>query len=742
MTHKARESQIGEKKPISASAVHTVTVAVVGNPNSGKSTLINALAGSKLQVGNWPGVTVEKREAVLEAFGSRLRLVDLPGSYSLSPYTEEEGIARDFLVHEKPDVILNVVDATNLERNLYFTVQLLEFGIPTVIALNMYDEAQKKGFRIDTKTIEKRIGVQVVPTVATKKIGISELLKAVCQTGSSPESNTPCTLHYSKDIDGAKESIIDCIKKKDPPVAERYPVTWLAYKVLEGDQGAIGKLALKPEIFSANGAIRHLKSAHDTDVGSWIADMRYAQASGLTKEVVTRPLIKKIEITECIDQVVLNRYAGIPVFLAIIWLMFKLTFDLSAPFVDWIDMVFTGPLTRWISAMLQAINASDWIVSLLIEGVIGGVGFVLVFVPVIATMMFLITFLEGCGYMARAAFVMDRYMHMIGLHGKSFIPMLLGFGCNVPGVYATRTLENTKDKALTTLLLPLMTCGARLPVYILFISVFFKSRSGEVLLSIYLLGIFLAIVAGFAFQKLMFRDKAPIFIMELPPYRMPSWNNLMIHTWEKTRHFVMKAGTTILAMSVIVWFALNMPWGVKQKKESYMGQAALAISPIFKPLGFGTWEATSSLLTGIVAKEIIISTMGEVFTQQPAELTADQPVSVGEEVRGIVVSFMAACHDAVGNLFSTVGIASIATDEMKESKSLRDVIRSEFTPLSAYSFMVFTLLYMPCIVTGIAIKHEFGSWKLFMLATVYGMSLAWIVSFLIYQVGSLLKIGV
>ena len=724
------------------SAITPTKIAVAGNPNSGKSTLINALAGTRMQVGNWAGVTVEKNEAILESFGNTYQLIDLPGSYSLIPYSEEEAIARDFLLHERPDIIINIVDATNLERNLYLTVQLLELGISIVLALNMYDEVEKKGFRIDTKTIEQILGVKVVPTIAVKKVGISELLQSVHEIASSPKKYAPRRLHYSKDIDAASEPIIEYITENHPQIAARHPVTWLAYKIIEEDTGTIERLNLHPGEFPANEAIDHLKAAHDKNMQSLMADMRYAQASGLAREVITRPNARRIEITERIDQIVLNRYVSIPVFFSIIWLMFKLTFDLSAPFVDFIDSFFNGPLARWTSVALHAVNASDWIASLLIEGMIGGVGFVLVFVPVIAAMMFFITFLEGSGYMARAAFVMDRYMHIIGLHGKSFIPMLLGFGCNVPSVYATRTLESSKDKALTTLLLPLMTCGARLPVYVLFIGVFFKTRSGEVLFSIYLLGILLAIAVGFAFRKLMFKEEAPLFIMELPPYRMPSMRNLMIHTWGKTKHFIIKAGTTILAMSAIVWFTLNMPWGVEHKRDSYIGQAGQAISPIFKPLGFGTWEAASSLITGIVAKEIIISTMGEVFTNLPEESLGDQNVTIGSELRETAVSFFSACKDAIGNIFSTMGIAGIATDEAEESQSLRGVIRNEFTPLSAYSFMVFVLLYMPCIVTGIAIRHEFGSWKLFIISIAYGMSLAWIVSFLIFQIGSLLQIGV
>ena len=455
----------------------TITVAVAGNPNSGKSTLINAIAGTRLQVGNWPGVTVEKKEASFEHRGTRIRLVDLPGTYSLSPYTQEEVVARDYLVHERPDLIVNVVDATNLERNLYLTVQLLELGIPVVMALNIYDEAESRGHTIDVPAMEKMLGLRVVPTSATRKRGLDVLLDRVVAAVDDRGENAPARLSYGDDVEAAAERVMGALMKSHPDVASEYPIRWLTLKLMEGDgrvseETRIGRDAKFEE------ALHHLKTAHGEDIEALMADARYSLATGLTREVLRKPELQRTELTEKLDRVVLNRFLGIPIFFAAMWLVFKLTFDLSAPFGEWIRGMSEGPFKRWATAILGGIGAPDWTVSLVNDGIIAGVGFVLVFVPVIFAMMFFITFLEGSGYMARAAFVMDRVMHAMGLHGKSFIPMLLGFGCNVPGIYATRTLENRRDKVLTALLIPLMSCGARLPVYVIFVSAFFATRLG------------------------------------------------------------------------------------------------------------------------------------------------------------------------------------------------------------------------------------------------------------------------
>ncbi len=722
----------------------TITVAVAGNPNSGKSTLINAIAGTRLYVGNWPGVTVEKKSAVFEYEGRRIKLVDLPGTYSLSPYTQEEIIARDYLIHEKPDVIINVVDATNLERNLYLTVQLLELGIPVVISLNIYDEAEKKGYKFDIGEIEEMLGVKVIPTVATKKTGLDDLMKAVVvYVAENPVRYKPKELNYGEDIESVAKSIEGHVKSSYPSLAERYPLRWLAFKFMEGDSHVMEEVSLNHDGSFVEKATAHLKRAHGDDIESIMADERYALASGLTHEVLKKPEFRKMELTEKIDKIVLNRFLGIPIFLAAMWVVFKLTFDFSAPFADWIDAVTTGPFKRWAEAILGFIHAPAWTASLATDGIIAGVGFVIVFVPVIFAMMFFITFLEGSGYMARAAFVMDRAMHAIGLHGKSFIPMLLGFGCNVPAVYATRVLENPRDKALTSLLIPLMSCGARLPVYVVFIGAFFTAYAGTVLWSLYVMGIALAVLMGIIFRRTLFKGESPMFIMELPPYRMPSFRSLMIHTWEKGKHFLIKAGTYILAVSILVWFLLNLPWGVENKKDSYLGKMGQMIAPALEPVGFGNWEAASSLVSGLIAKEIVVGTMGEIYVQKKDE-NKEQP-ALTDDLKEMGTSFANAVKDSASNVISTFGIASMSSEESTEEKEerspLRDVIKSKFTPLSAYAFITFVLLYMPCVVVAIAMRQEFGTWKWFGIAFAYQMALAWVVAFMIYQGGKMLGIG-
>jgi len=723
------------------SAKKTVTVAVAGNPNSGKSTLINAIAGTRLHVGNWPGVTVEKKEAVFEYEGTRIRLVDLPGVYSLSPYTQEEIITRDYLVHEMPDAIINVVDATNLERNLYLTVQLLELEIPVVMALNIYDEAEKKGYAIDAKAMEEALGVTVVPTVATRKNGLYELLKAVIKLADHPASRHPKKLNYGEDIESAARIVESLIQDGYPSLAEKYPQRWLAFKLMEKDDHVQNELTITSDALSIEEAVRHLKKAHEEDVESIMADARYAQAAGLTREVLKRPELRKMELTEKIDKIALNRFLGIPLFLAAMWFMFKLTFDVSKPLGDWMNTMTSGPFKRWAEAVVGLIHAPSWMSSLVTDGVIAGVGSVLVFVPVIFAMMFFITFLEGSGYMARAAFVMDRAMHAIGLHGKSFIPMLLGFGCNVPAIYATRTLENQRDKALTALLVPLMSCGARLPVYVIFIGAFFPAHAGTVLWSLYVMGIALAIVMGLIFKKTLFKGEAPMFIMELPPYRMPSMRSLLIHTWEKGKHFLIKAGTYILAVSILVWFLLNLPWGVENKKDSYLGQVGQVAAPVLKPLGFGNWEAASSLMAGVIAKEIVVGTMGEIYVKTTGEEKKTEQPAFTDDLKELGTSFGAALVDSAKNVFSTLKITSLSAEEDEQRAGLKSVIQSTFTPLSAYAFITFVLLYMPCVVVAIAMRQEFGTWKWFGIAFAYQMALAWLVAFVVYQGGTLLGIG-
>jgi ferrous iron transport protein B len=725
-----------------AEPARTIAVAVAGNPNSGKSTLINAIAGTRLQVGNWAGVTVEKKEAALEHGGRTLRLVDLPGTYSLSPYSQEEVVARDHLVRERPDVIVNVVDATNLERNLYLTVQLLELGIPVVMALNIHDEAVAKGYRIDAALIERRLGVTVVPTSATKRQGLEALLAAVVAAGegATATANAPAPLAYGEDLDRAALEIAALLDGR-AAAGRDAPLRWLALKAIEGDPRVLEETGLDRAALAA-GPLRHLLTAHGEDTEALVTEARYGLAAGLTREVLRKPKLEKTELTERIDKVVLNRFLGIPIFLAAMWLVFKLTFDLSAPFGDWIDGVTNGPAKRWAAAALGLLGAPDWTVSLVNDGIISGVGFVLVFVPVIFAMMFFITFLEGSGYMARAAFVMDRAMHAVGLHGKSFIPMVLGFGCNVPGIYATRTLESHRDRVLTALLVPLMSCGARLPVYVLFVGAFFPGKAGTVIWSLYVTGIALALVVGVLFKKTLFRGEAPAFIMELPPYRMPSLRSLCLHTWEKGKHFLYKAGTYILAVSVLVWFLLNLPWGVEHRKDSYLGRAGQVVAPALAPLGFGTWEAASALLTGVIAKEIVVGTMAEIYAPEAAEEDAAEAPTLGEDLREMAVSLGGAFTQAGANVVSTFGVSGMSFEAEEEGPAgLADAVKAAFTPLTALSFMLFVLLYMPCVVVAIAMRQEFGGWKWFGVAFAYQTALAWSVALLVFQGGRLLGLG-
>ncbi len=708
-----------------------LVVAVAGNPNAGKSTLINAIAGSRLQVGNWPGVTVEKKEAQFEVEGRNIRLVDLPGCYSLSPYSQEEIITRDYLVNEKPDLIINVVDATNLERNLYLTTQLLELGIPMIMALNIYDEAEAKGYKINTRQMEETLGIRVIPTSAVKKTGLDHLLKAVV----SDSLNRPRNLNYGEDIETALSGLRDHIQRSHANLLEQYPQRWLLLKLLEGDN-LVFKTANIPAGSLPQHLFEHLLRAHGDDLEGLLADTRYALSAGLCREVLAKPEKRNIELTEKIDRIVLNRFLGMPIFAAAMFFLFKLTFDLSGPYGDWIDGVLNGPVKRWATAGLGAISAPDWTVSLVNDGIIAGVGSVLVFTPVIFGMMFFITFLEGSGYMARAAFVMDRAMHAIGLHGKSFIPLLLGFGCNVPSIYATRTLENQKDKVLTALLVPLMSCGARLPVYALFTAVFFTDNAATVIWILYILGMLLAIVMGFIFKKTLFKGDAPMFIMELPPYRMPSFTSLMLHTWEKGKHFLIKAGTYIFAFSILVWFLLNLPWGVEHKRDSYLGKAGAAIAPVFQPVGFGTWEAASSLISGVIAKEIVVGTMGEIYAPKKEEEKKENP-TVGEDTKEIAVSFFDATKKAV----STLLYLPQKEEPEKDQTGLKTALQGKFTPLSSFAFMAFVLIYMPCIVVIAAMKQEFGGWKWAGVAVAYSTALAWLVALIIYQGGGLLGLG-
>lgn len=665
-----------------------IRIALAGNPNVGKSTLFNQLTGMRQHVGNWPGKTVEKKEGAFHYKDIEIEMVDLPGNYSLSAYSIEEIVSRDYIVDENPDVIVNIVDASNLERNLYLTVQMMELGANLVLALNMNKFAAKKGLSIDAKKLSKLLGIPVVKIEASDETGSEDLLNAIITVYKKP-NDVQKRLNYGVELSEHINELQRIIEADN--ALNNISSNWTAIKLLENDKIIIEKVKQTqngPNIVSNSEKIqKHLKDIFGEDSDEAIADARYGFIAGLMQESVKKPKIDKITRSDYIDQVVTNKYLGIPIFLFIMWLTFQITFTVGAPFQELVETFF-----GWLGETVASILGTGWVSSLVVDGIIGGVGGVLVFVPLIFLLFLMLSILEDSGYLARAAFLMDKFMHkLVGLHGKSFIPMILGFGCCVPGIMATRTLENEKDRLLTMLIVPFMSCSARLPVYALFAAAFFSAYQGWVIFSLYLLGMMVAIIMAFIFKKTLFAGISAPFVMELPPYRRPTLKGTLIHTWERGYLFIKKAGTIILALSVAIWVLSSLPMGVEYGSQaSITGQIGTVMAPVFAPLGFGQWQPSVSLIFGILAKEVVISTFGTLY-------------GVGDGGSGIIT----ALHDT-------------------------------FSPLAAYSFMAFVLLYIPCLATIGTIKRETNSWKWPVFTIIYTTAVAWVVSFIIYQGGSLL----
>ncbi|KUO77010.1 MAG: ferrous iron transporter B [Clostridia bacterium BRH_c25] len=672
--------------------------ALVGNPNSGKTTMFNEITGSTQYVGNWPGVTVEKKEGKARRFKEDIRIIDLPGIYSLSPYSMEEIIARDYIIEEKPDVVINIVDASNIERNLYLTMQLKELGVPVVIALNMMDVVEVRQDKIDIKALEKHLFIPVVPTSASKGAGIKEVIdKALEVAEASPEGVSKVNFRYFDD------RIENCLDEVETIIADitdtkGLNTRWAAQKLLEGDEKVKGKLQV-PE-----GVIENLKRFQDDlgknyamDLETVFADNRYRFISEVMKKSVKKNEENHgLTWSDKIDRVVTNRILAIPIFLLVMYAIFQITFGAAGSFtIDWVDGFMNDTVAGTLSGWLEAAGSAEWLRALVIDGIVAGLGSMLVFVPQIMILFFFLAILEDSGYMARAAFIMDRLLRKLGLSGKSFIPMLLGFGCTVPAVMAARTLENEKDRRLTIMLSPFMSCGARLPVYALFVAAFFASNQGVVVFSIYLLGIVVAILSGVLLKNTILKGDAAPFVMELPPYRIPTLKGLGIHMVDRGMGFIKKAGTVIFAAAVVIWFLQSFDLSLQMVEEpeaSMFGALGKIIAPIFAPLGFGDWRSSVALLTGLVAKEVVVSTMGILY--------------------------------GLGDIGDNTG-------------QLVTALQGAFTPLKAYAFMAFTLLYMPCIAAFGAIKREMNSWKWTLITVLYQTGTAWVISFLIYQGGRL-----
>ena len=726
----------------------SINIALVGNPNCGKTTLFNQASGSYEHVGNYGGVTVDVKSTTFQHKGYTIHLSDLPGTYSLSAYSPEEVYVREHISIQVPDIVINVLDASNLERNLYLTTQLIHMDVKVVIALNMFDDFQKRGDNLDYKHLGKMLGMPIVPTVGSKGKGIKKLFDKVIDVY---EENLPEARHVNINFGEQLEKSIQKVEasiKQDRELAVRIPPRFLAIKLLEKDKEYYKYIkknnnpAILKEVEYQQARI---EDCRNEDIETTFTDARYGFIAGALKETFKENPIQRRRRTDAIDNFLTHKLIGFPLFFLFMWLMFQATFTLGQYPMEWIE---TG--VAWLSDWMRHIMTDGSFKDLLIDGVIGGVGGVIVFLPNILILFFFISFMEDTGYMARAAFIMDKVMHKIGLHGKSFIPLIMGFGCNVPAIMATRTIEDPNNRLLTILINPFMSCSARLPVYILFIAAFFPDHPGTVLFTLYATGILIAVIIARLFKRFIFTKSDVPFVMELPPYRMPTLKSTTRHMWHKGQQYLRKMGGIILVASVIIWFlgyfpresskiqqfhagieqislqydsmivtassaeqkqALSVEKAIEIKKleekehviqqeESYIGRLGHAVEPAIQPLGFD-WKMGVSLISGIAAKEIVISTMSVLYQSAHQE-----------------------------NENTSALIESLRNDKDKEGNLV-------FTPLVALSFLMFILIYFPCIAVIAAIKKESGAWKWAIFTIFYTTALAWLVSFGVYQIGSL-----
>ncbi len=657
-------------------------IALAGNPNSGKTTLFNQLAGAQETIGNWPGTTVEHKEGRMVLSGEEFAVVDLPGTYSLNAQSIDEAIARDYLIKQQPVLTVAVVDAANLERGLLLVLQLLEMGQNVVVALNKMDLSAWRGLTINTRALSEVLKVPVVETVAAARKGVDRLKEVI--PGSLERRVDPLRIDYGE-LDPAVDALAAFFRDHFPhwPFSPR----GLAVKYLTDDARC------RDEIRQAGLCEQSARIREQYDLPehpeSAVVERKYALIKGLLKEVISREMTmeERLTISDKIDRVVTHRVLGLPIFFTMMYAAFHLVFTLGGPLTGFIEHFF-----QWLSGSVAMLFTQwgwpAWMTSLFCEGIISGVGSVLTFLPYIMLLYLGISFLQDSGYLARAAFIMDRFMHMLGLHGKSFIPMLLGFGCNIPGIMAARTLSCEKDRILTIMVLPLMSCAARLPVYTLFAAALFPRHQGLVVFSLYVMGIVLAVAVAKVLRHVFFKEETEHLVMELPPYRMPDARGVVKHMWRQAFLFVKKAGTVIFAFAILTWFLASMPWGVGYASEqSLIGQAGKAVSGIFAPAGFGFWQAAVALFFGIMAKEVVVGTLGTLYGVEGA------------------------------------GLAS--------------VLQQHFTPLSGYAFLVMIALYIPCVPTIAVIRKETnGKWA--GLAVGYTFALGWAISVIIYQLGRLI----
>ena len=676
---------------------HVIRVALVGNPNCGKTSLFNIASGSHEHVGNYSGVTVDAKEGNFEYGGYKFVIVDLPGTYSISGFSPEELYVRKNLVEETPDIIINVVDSSNLERNLYLTTQIIDMNLRVIMALNMYDELKAKGDELDIRTLGQLLGMPLVPTVSKTGEGIHELFDKVIELYENPDPQIARHIHINHGNE--LEQSIDRVKlaiQKNADIRYKYSTRYLAIKFLENDRetaGIIDSLPNKDEIIAIRfEEQKRFEQLMGTSTESAIIDAKYAFVKGALAETYKPGKIQKKHrsVTDRIDAVVTDRWLAFPVFFLMLYIVFFGTFTLGEYPMQWIDWLVSG-----FGDFVSSVMPDGMVKDLVVDGIIGGVGSVLVFLPNIVLLYFFISLLEDSGYMARAAFIMDRLMHKMGLHGKSFIPMVMGFGCNVPAIMATRTIESPKSRLITTLIVPFMSCSGRLPVYILIVGAFFPEYGSLALLGVYAFGIFMAILSAKILSRFFKDDDLP-FVMELPPYRVPTSKSILRHTWEKGKQYLHKITGIILISSVIIWFLgyfphhNDYPDKVTQQENSYLGYIGKAIEPVLEPLGFD-WQMGVGLLSGVAAKELVVSSMGVMY-------------SIDEDVES-------------------------GSGETK----LQQALQNSITPAAALAFMVFVLLYFPCIATFGAMMTETGGWKWPLFSAVYTIVIAWVMAFIVYR---------
>ena len=685
-----------------------INVVFVGNPNCGKTSIFNIAGNAHERVGNYSGVTVDAKQGELTFEGYHINIVDLPGTYSLSAYTPEELYVRKYIIEKTPDVIINVVDSSNLERNLYLTTQLIDMDVPMIMALNMFDEMRKSGNKLDVNQLGILLGVPIIPTVGRTGEGINELFHNIIEIY---EGKQKTFRHIHVNHGALIERMIEKVEepiRKNPEPHQNYSGRFLAIKLLENDRQVESIVKALPNhleiLQTRDNCQKEIKEELDDDTENVITDAKYGFVQGALKECFEKKNIYKRFLTKRIDSVVTHHIWGYPIFLIMMYLMFYCTFTIGQYPMDWIDAFML-----WLGDTISNQMPDGMLKDLLVDGIIAGVGGVIVFLPNILILYVFISWMEDSGYMARAAFIMDKIMHKMGLHGKSFIPMIMGFGCNIPAIMATRTIEDRKSRLITMMIVPLMSCSARLPVYIIIIGAFFPKNQALILFSLYLLGIVMSVLMAHFFSRFVVKGESSPFVMELPPYRMPSGKSVGRHTWEKGRQYLKKMGTTILAASIIVWALSYFPQSETLSEEqhmeqSYLGRLGKTIEPIIKPCGMA-WKEGVSIITGVGAKEVVASTMGVLYATSDTDAIANDSENAEE-------------------------------DEDVENARLSQVIaHSGMTTLSALSFLIFVLLYMPCIPACIAIRNESGKWKWALFTICYTTILAWLCSTAVYQIG-------